>query len=204
MNMQKYLMPGSASCSKVFKGMKKGLWLIFYVTIWLSALSQNEIEFQNKRLASTMKKNGITDFSQLEEMPSNFKTLNEFQGKFFKVASEGKQSWVKYIYVGRVNSCRAGGCSAVSMVGKGDSEYFDYFIFYDSSITVRLVEVYNYQATHGYEITAKGWLKQFVGFSGKDSLVVNKNIDGITGATISVYAIAADIQFQTEILNSIQ
>jgi len=69
----------------------------------------------------------------------------------------------------------------------------NYCIFFDSSKAVRQVEVFNYQATPGYEITAKGWLKQFAGFSGIDSLVVNKNIDGISGATISVYAITADV-----------
>jgi Na+-translocating ferredoxin:NAD+ oxidoreductase RnfG subunit len=100
-----------------------------------------------------------------------------------------------------VNSCRAGGCSiSGNTPANMDSEYFDYYIFFDSAKTVKQVEVFNYQATHGYEITAKGWLKQFTGFSGKDSLVVNKDIDGISGATISVYAITSDVQEKTRML----
>ncbi|NJM14384.1 MAG: hypothetical protein HC896_02520 [Bacteroidales bacterium] len=36
--------------------------------------------------------------------------------------------------MGRVNSCRAGGCSApTNDAPAADSEYFDYFILFDSS-----------------------------------------------------------------------
>jgi len=52
----------------------------------------------------------------------------------------------------------------------------NYYIFFDSAKTVKQVEVFNYQATHGYEITAKGWLKQFAGFSGNDTLEI-KGVD---------------------------
>jgi len=73
-------------------------------------------------------------------------------------------------------------------------------LYFSIQKTVQLVEVYNYQATHGYEITAKGWLKQFVGYSAKDTLLVNKDIDGISGATISVFAITEDVQLKTRLL----
>jgi hypothetical protein len=172
--------------------------------VYFGAIGQDEIDFQNKRLINGLKKSGITDFSQLEEVIFSSDNLYAPKGKFFKVAEKLKASEVKYVYVGRVNSCRAGGCSnsGISTPQNLDSEYFDYYIFFDSAKTVKQVEVYNYEATHGYEITAKGWLKQFVGFAGKDTLLVNKDIDGITGATVSVYAITSDIQQKTILLKS--
>jgi hypothetical protein len=184
--------------------MKKGFTLIFGLLIVLAGFSQNEIDYQNKRLMNSLKKSGIAGFSQLEEINQILKDHPEIHGKFFKVLNGSEESDVKYIFVGRVNSCRAGGCSnPVSSTVTLESEYFDYFMFFDSAKTVKMVEVYNYEATHGYEITAKGWLKQFAGFSGKDSLVVNKNIDGISGATISVYAITTDVQQKTKMLKAI-
>lgn len=178
--------------------------LIYCMLIGVTGFCQNEIDYQNKRLINSLIKNGISGFSALEEINSDSKLQNEFYGKFFKVIGSKEVSDVKYVFVGRVNSCRAGGCSiSGNTPANTESEYFEYFIFFDSAKTVMLVNVYNYQATHGYEITSKGWLKQFAGFSGKDTLEVNKNIDGISGATVSVHAITADVQKKTILLKSI-
>jgi Na+-translocating ferredoxin:NAD+ oxidoreductase RnfG subunit len=73
---------------------------------------------------------------------------------------------------------------------------------FDKTKSVTSVVVYNYEATHGQEITAKGWLKQFLGYNGSRNLVVGKNIDSISGATISVNAITADIARNTALLKS--
>ncbi len=184
--------------------MKKNFILILLLLIPFASFSQSEIDYQNKRFINSLKKNGITGFSQLEEISCNLKEYPELQGKFFRILNNSEISEVKYVFVGRVNSCRAGGCSnSGNSPANMESEYFDYYIFFDSAKTVKQVEVFNYQATHGYEITAKGWLKQFAGFSGKDSLVINKDIDGISGATISVYAITSDIQEKTRMLKTV-
>jgi len=185
--------------------MIKSFLLIFSLLVCLVTVGQDEIDYQNKRLINGLKKSGVSDFSQLEELNLSSENQYEPKGKFFKVTENLKASEIKYVYVGRVNSCRAGGCSnsGISTPQNLDSEYFDYYIFFDAAKTVKQVEVYNYAATHGYEITAKGWLKQFIGFAGKDTLLVNKDIDGITGATVSVYAITTDIQQKTRLLKTL-
>ncbi len=185
---------------------KNGIILIFCLLIGFACFGQNDIEYQNKRLINNLKKYNISGYSFLEEISvaCNSKNQTEINGRFFKVSDNAGNREVKYVFIGRVNSCRGGGCSVSGKTpATVESEYFDYFIFFDSAKSVKLVEVYNYQATHGYGITAKGWLKQFVGFSGKDSLVVNKNIDGISGATISVFAITGDVQHKTKLLKSL-
>ena len=185
--------------------MIKSYILIFCLVSCLRSFGGNDIDYQNKRLINCLKKENISGYSQLEELKYNSEKEGELNGKFFIVNEFSGRSNVKYIFVGRVNSCRIGGCSIPGRPDENiDSEYFDYFIFFDSLKTVMLVEVYNYQATHGYEITAKGWLKQFVGFSSKDTLIVNKNIDGISGATVSVFAITRDVQTKSEILKTLQ
>lgn len=68
---------------------------------------------------------------------------------------------------------------------------------------VELVKVFNYQATHGQEVSAKGWLKQFIGFDGRKPLTVGKNIDAISGATISAYGITLDVQDKTTLLQEL-
>jgi len=193
-------MPVLASCFNRLTIMKNILLILCLLTGFAS-FGQGKIDYQNKRLLNSLKKNGITGFSRLKEINSNLKGVPEIQGKFFSLLNNSEVDGIQYVFIGRVNSCRAGGCSiSGSTPSNQESEYFEYLILYDSDKTVKMVEVYNYAATHGYEITAKGWLKQFAGFSGNDTLEVNKNIDAISGATISVFAITNDVQLKTKLL----
>lgn len=148
----------------------------------------------------------------LKQENFQLRTLNEpdienddtiLKGQFFGVSSENGTS-LAHVYIGRVFSCRAGGCAAGSTHDTElGSEYFDYYIIFDTSGKVSHIRVYNYAATHGQEVTARSWLKQFNGFEGTRSLTVGKDIDAISGATISVYAITADIEYQTKQLRQL-
>lgn len=109
-----------------------------------------------------------------------------------------------YAYIGRVNSCRSGGCAINGDESEEGFEYFDYFVITDPKGTVVNLGVCNYQASYGEEITAKSWLKQFVGFDGSKRLAVGKGIDGISGATSSVNAITENIQVVVEEIKSIR
>ncbi len=182
----------------------KGILALIAVLIGFLSWSQVEIHYQNNVLHRVLQKSGVPDFSNIQEISikESVRQIDKLQGKFFEIQSG--ESPYKYIYVGRVNSCRAGGCSISFIIPKeGESEYFDYFILFDENKTVQLVRVFNYQATHGHEITAKGWLKQFIGHDGAKPLQVDKNIDAISGATISVNAITFDIEMITLILKSL-
>jgi hypothetical protein len=125
----------------------------------------------------------------------------EQQGRFFRTGDQGHPL---YLYAGRVQTCRQGGCSSPSPFTPGlNSEFFDYFILFNADFSVRLVRIYNYEATHGQEIMNKGWLKQFEDYDGSGPLTVGKTIDAISGATISVYAITSDIREKTGILKDL-
>lgn len=116
---------------------------------------------------------------------------------------ESKNETIGYVYTGRVFSCSKNGCTVgQSAASVENAEFFDYFILFDKTKNVTSMVVYNYEATHGQEITAKGWLKQFAGYNGSRNLVVGKNIDSISGATISVNAITEDIAAKTTLLKS--
>lgn len=182
----------------------RGILSITLSLISFLSWGQSEIQYQNKALKKILGKAGIPDFSKIQEISigDSIRQNYKLQGKFFEIKSDVSQ--YKYIYVGRVNSCRAGGCSiSVEIPKNGESEYFDYFILFDRDKTLQLLKVFNYQATHGHEITAKGWLRQFIGYNGSKSLQVNKDVDAISGATISVHAITVDIEMKTRILKSL-
>lgn len=184
--------------------MKLKITILLVLIFSSMSYGQTEIKYQNKSLIKILQRNGINSFSQLSEIniADSLKQQYSVNGKFYKANIDSNK--FKYVYIGRVNSCRAGGCS-VSGHAQVDIEYeyFDVFVLFDMDKSVQLIKVFNYQATHGYEISAKGWLKQFVGYDGSTPLQVNNNIDAISGATVSVYAITNEIEIKSELLSKL-
>ncbi|MBN1985332.1 MAG: FMN-binding protein [Prolixibacteraceae bacterium] len=165
------------------------------------SFSQEEIDYTPKTLTKILKSEG--EHVKIDELPLADSMFAEIQnGKYFEIHNNSEPT-AKFIYIGRVNSCRAGGCSIDESSVLGGFEYFDYFILFDRELTVQQIKVFNYQATKGQEITAKNWLKQFIGYKSGSDLQVGKQIDGISGATVSAHSLTADVVSKTKILEKI-
>jgi hypothetical protein len=103
-----------------------------------------------------------------------------------------------YSMITRALGCKIGGCDKPSK----DTLTFEQFFFltaFDKYKKIKQVRVLEYTSDHGYQIANKGWLKQFE--HGR-TFEVGTNIDGITGATISVKSITQGINEQVGILTS--
>lgn len=178
--------------------------VIFNLWALTVTLPPKEFDFENKTLQKELLKISETDQAKWKEIyfSESMASLGPIQGKFLVLdESIGTK---KYIYAGRVNSCRQGGCSNPAQTLTIETpEYFDYLIVFDSHFSVTQVKVYNYQATHGQEVANKGWLKQFQGYDGSRSLTVGKSIDAISGATVSVLGITNDIREKTKLLKNL-
>lgn len=181
------------------------IFVTLLLIISLGVFAKGDVNYEHKSVIKTLVKTGKMVNPSLLEMnlPASISSKHSLQGKFFSVNNENSQSQIKNIYIGRVNSCRAGGCSIPNAEMGANSEYFDYFICFDQNCEVLLVKVFNYQATHGHEVTAKGWLKQFIGHQPEQNLKVGKDIDSISGATISVKGITQDVNDKTQLLKQI-
>jgi hypothetical protein len=185
--------------------MYKLLTLLFGLSFYAVAFSQ-AIDYNPKQLTNDIQKlHGLKSMSDFSVRELSLQGIpDRVEGRFFKMTVGTCDNIVNYVYIGRVNSCRAGGCSDNRILLTGDiSEYFDYYIIFGDDCKIKQVRIYNYQATHGQEVTNKGWLKQFIDFDGKKKLKVGKNVDAISGATISVYAITADIENKTLLLRNL-
>jgi hypothetical protein len=86
---------------------------------------------------------------------------------------------------------------------KGRHDYFDYMVIYDTRMDIILVQILVYRSDHGHEITAKGWLKQFIGKDGCD-LVYGQEIEAISGATYSGKSITRDINRLCDLLEELR
>ena len=170
--------------------MKKLLVLVIcLVAILPSVVSQLNISVNTKNLQKFVVK--TCKPCTIKEVGVD-KTINTpLQGKFFYINKS--KTPIEYAYIGRVNSCRADGCD-INGNKNGVFEYFDYFVIFNLDYQITKITIFNYQATHGHEVCAPTWLKQFYGYNGEKKLVVGKDIDAISGATTSVNSFTTDIQ----------
>ncbi|MDI3526957.1 MAG: hypothetical protein PWR03_1140 [Tenuifilum sp.] len=159
---------------------------------------------------------GIHGFSQNESVPRelikeikkisnqslpNLTTMGKVADGTFYTIKNAKPAF--YAYCGRVYTCRTSGCDTSNPSYSNANEFFDYFILYDETPKIIAVKIYSYEATHGHEIGTKGWLKQFIGYSGTRKLSVGKEIDAISGATTSANNITNDIYVKTKTLKKL-
>lgn len=174
--------------------------IILLIAINACLICQVSIDFCPKALKSELKKISGSDELEMKEITTAGNHANRW-GKFFILPEPCTTLGLKYLYVGRVNTCRTGGCSINTNNDLNqEKEFFDYYILFSTTGIVQKVKIFNYQSTHGQEVTATSWLKQFGNYDGRSELVVGKNIDAIAGATISVDATSFDIEDKTKLL----
>ncbi len=176
--------------------MKCCIRLTLYIIIgllYIGLTSQNQISlFSNKQIKKLFDNYKLNSSCiLLSNIPDSCYWSLGLNGKMYLYTDTS--SIIQYIYMGRVNTCRAGGCS-IKNNQSSTYENFDYIILFNRNKSVEVVKIIEYNATHGQEITAPSWLKQFKNYNGEDTLEVGKNIDAISGATISTNSITKNIQ----------
>lgn len=67
----------------------------------------------------------------------------------------------------------------------GKHEMIKYAVGINADGSVRQVEVMDYVESYGYEIAEPKWRQQFVGKTASSTIKLNKDIDNISGATLS-------------------
>lgn len=94
--------------------------------------------------------------------------INALNGHFFKINSKG--DLLGYIYTSEAPSMK---------------NIFDYILVFDIEMNIINSKVLIYREKHGRQIGTKRWLSQFIGLTLDDRPELGKDIDGISGATIS-------------------
>ena len=67
----------------------------------------------------------------------------------------------------------------------GKHEYITYAVGISSEGKVQGIEIMDYRETFGYQIRGERWRKQFVGKTSKDAVHLDRDIQNISGATLS-------------------
>ena len=80
---------------------------------------------------------------------------------------------------------------------KGKLQPITYAVFFDSEGKVQKSHIIKYREPIGGEVSNRHWLKQFIGKSSSSGYKIGSDVDGISGATISVNAVTRGIHRST-------
>lgn len=91
-------------------------------------------------------------------------------------------------------------------LSKAPSRYdnFDYMLIYTPELEIKVAEILVYRESYGGEIGSIRWLKQFIGHKKGNDFMLGRDIQGISGATISCQAAAQGFKKSTLILNDLR
>jgi len=76
----------------------------------------------------------------------------------------------------------------------GKHEFITYAVGIDSMGKVRGIEILEYRETYGSQVRGEDWKKQFVGKTSVSQLKIDKDIKGISGATLSSAHVTAGVR----------
>ncbi len=101
---------------------------------------------------------------------------------------------VRGVKISRLKSAESNLGYACFASSKGKNDYFDYMVIFDKELVIKKVKVLIYRSTYGGEIMSRSWLKQFIGKTNGQEMAMDKDIDGISGATLSAPSITQGIK----------
>jgi len=81
---------------------------------------------------------------------------------------------------------------------------FDLMVIYNPSLEILATKVLIYREDWGAEIGSKRWLKQFLGKSSKDEMRLGYEIQGISGATVSVQSATLAIELMSSKISELK
>lgn len=164
--------------------------LILAVSLFLApqAIDKRTSKKINKEVSKVF---NIEDF-KLENLETD--KTKDVNGDFFIIKT---QEIIGYCYLGKIYTSRG------SNSKNEDAEFFQYFIVFNKDKKIEKVKIHKYEASYGQEITSRSWLKQFIGYNGKDNLRIGKEVDAMSGATLSSELITSNIKQVSNILNTL-
>lgn len=76
----------------------------------------------------------------------------------------------------------------------GKHELIKYAVAINKDGSIKQIEIMNYVESYGYEVAEPAWRQQFVGKTATSTIKLNKDIDNISGATLSCKHIADGVK----------
>jgi len=129
-----------------------------------------------------------------EDIQVDFKKWNPPQE--IKIYSEKKarsRFMFDHVYVWKISESNSLVGVAILDNVLGKSLPITYLTCFNMDGQLINAHIVKYREDYGYEVGNKRWLNQFIGLGINSDFIIGKNIDGISGATISVNSVTRGI-----------
>ncbi len=130
-----------------------------------------------------------------QELPDELKSQTEkqVQQKFLK----------SYVYIWKI--CRQDSLKGFAVLDNtyGKSLPITFLVVFSPAAEILRVDIIRYREPYGGAIGSRRWLDQFIGKSSGEEFKVGRDIDSISGATISVNSVARGVQKLTLVMEHI-
>jgi Na+-translocating ferredoxin:NAD+ oxidoreductase RnfG subunit len=158
------------------------------IAVLLFSLLSNAQEIRDKTEALIKSVYGIHAEFSLTKYPIPKNLKHEIEKK---VRQAFFQDYV-YIYKVNENGTRVGYAVLDNVIGK--SMPITFLVMFDSEGTIISTNIVKYREPYGGGVGSQRWNDQFKGLNSNSNFDVGKNINSISGATISVYSVTKGIQ----------
>lgn len=127
-------------------------------------------------------------------------TIEATNSNFYYLKNKNEEQ-IGIAVITYANGCLVGGCSSEDA---NQSRYEKFYILslYNTNRELIKLHILEYPGEHGYEISTKWWLKQFLGSSNK-KYKYRQNIDALSGATVSSNTVVNEVNTINSIINSL-
>jgi len=158
--------------------LRKLTGLLFFLIACKSALSG---ELKNSAFKWVQQKypQCSTQFSNKEILPEHKKLI---------LKKVGQEFYTSALYQWKLN-CPEGAYTAWVDNVMGRDLPITFAVIFDSLGRITQTTVLKYREDYGGEVQSTRWLKQFIGKKESDGWVAGKDVEGISGATISVHSL---------------
>jgi len=157
---------------------------IFYVIIFSSFLIANIRDDAEKYINSVYGKDIQLNF---------IKWLPTQERKIYLEKKAHLRFMFDHIYVWEITKSETLIGIAILDNVLGKSLPITFLSCFNSDGKIIKAHIVKYREDYGYEVGNKRWLNQFIGLGVNSDFTVGKNIDGISGATISVNSVTRGI-----------
>lgn len=153
--------------------MKQSIILIFLLIFTLTSFIEDSPRIDKKVNKEIIAFFGTEEFSKevISITEENSSLVKSDFGSENLLRIKNSTDVLGYVYIGNAPSKTA---------------TFDYLVIFDKNLVIAKSKVLVYREEYGGEIGSKRWLKQFIGKSKNDDIILDGDIDAISGATISV------------------
>ena len=115
-----------------------------------------------------------------------------------KLGAPVKREWI--VYVAETDGRRDG--YAIKDEEKGMHEPIDYAVRFSTAGAVERIEILEYREAYGDEVRGERFRAQFKGKTASDPIVAGKDIDIVSGASISSRSVALGVKRDTLVLTA--